>query len=71
MSRTERLLELLQTLRRHRLPVSGQRLAAEMGISLRTLYRDIATLQCQGAEIEGEPGVGSVSYTHLTLPTKA
>lgn len=68
MSRTERLLELLQTLRRHRLPVSGQRLPAEMGISLRTLYRDIATLQCQGAEIEGEPGVGYVLRPGFMLP---
>lgn len=68
MSRTERLLDLLQTLRRHRLPVSGQRLASEMGISLRTLYRDIATLQCQGAEIEGEPGVGYVLRPSFMLP---
>ncbi|CAB3693927.1 helix-turn-helix transcriptional regulator [Achromobacter pestifer] len=68
MSRTERLLELLQTLRRHRLPVSGHRLADEMGISLRTLYRDIATLQCQGAEIEGEPGVGYVLRPGFMLP---
>lgn len=68
MSRTERLLDLLQTLRRHRLPVSGQKLAAEMGISLRTLYRDIATLQCQGAEIEGEPGVGYVLRPGFMLP---
>ena len=68
MSRTERLLELLQTLRRHRLPVSGHRLATDMGISLRTLYRDIATLQCQGAEIEGEPGVGYVLRPGFMLP---
>jgi len=68
MSRTERLLDLLQTLRRHRLPVSGRRLASEMGISLRTLYRDIATLQCQGAEIEGEPGVGYVLRPGFMLP---
>jgi predicted DNA-binding transcriptional regulator YafY len=68
MSRTERLLDLLQTLRRYRLPVSGHRLAAEMGVSLRTLYRDIATLQCQGAEIEGEPGVGYVLRPGFMLP---
>lgn len=68
MSRTERLLDLLQTLRRHRLPVSGHRLAAEMGVSLRTLYRDIATLQRQGAGIEGEPGVGYVLRPGFMLP---
>jgi len=58
LSRTERLLDLLQILRRHRYPVSGSALASELGISLRTLYRDIQTLQAQGAQIDGEPGVG-------------
>lgn len=58
MSRSERLLDLIQTLRRHRMPVSGQSLADELGISIRTLYRDIATLQGQGAPIEGEAGLG-------------
>ncbi|KTD24458.1 helix-turn-helix transcriptional regulator [Legionella maceachernii] len=58
LSRTERLLDLLQILRRHRYPVSGATLAAELGISLRTLYRDIQTLQAQGAQIDGEPGIG-------------
>ncbi|RYG07290.1 MAG: HTH domain-containing protein, partial [Caulobacteraceae bacterium] len=38
MSRSERLLDLLNVLRRHRRPVSGQVLADEMGVSLRTLY---------------------------------
>ncbi len=68
MSRSERLLELLQILRRHRHPVSGQNLAAELGISLRTLYRDIASLQAQGAVIEGEAGVGYVLRAGFTLP---
>ncbi|SEF41274.1 HTH domain-containing protein [Billgrantia desiderata] len=36
MSRTTRLLELLQILRRHRCPVSGTALAQELGVSLRT-----------------------------------
>jgi predicted DNA-binding transcriptional regulator YafY len=68
MSRTERLLDLLQLLRRHRAPVSGADLAAELNISLRTLYRDIATLQGQGAEIDGEPGLGYVLRPGFMLP---
>ena len=44
MSRAKRLLGLLQILRRHRYPVNGATLAAELDISLRTLYRDIASL---------------------------
>jgi len=68
MSRAERLLELMQCLRCHRQPVSGQALAAELGVSLRTLYRDIASLQAQGAHIQGEPGLGYVLQPGFLLP---
>ncbi|WP_421916290.1 helix-turn-helix transcriptional regulator [Mesorhizobium sp.] len=68
MSRSERLLDLIQALRRHRRPVSGQVLADELGISIRTLYRDIATLQGQGAPIEGEAGLGYVLRPGFMLP---
>jgi predicted DNA-binding transcriptional regulator YafY len=68
MARAERLLTLLQTLRRHRRPVSGAALASETGVSLRTLYRDIASLQGQGADIEGEAGVGYVLKPGFMLP---
>lgn len=68
MSRTERLLDILQILRRHRRPVRGALLAEETGISLRTLYRDIATLQSMGAEIDGEPGLGYVLKPGFLLP---
>jgi predicted DNA-binding transcriptional regulator YafY len=68
MSRSERLFSLLQALRRFRRPVSGKALAAELGVSMRTLYRDIATLQAQGADIAGEPGVGYVLRPGFILP---
>lgn len=68
MSRAVRLLDLVQLLRRRRHPVSGDVLARELGISLRTLYRDIASLQAQGAPIEGEPGLGYVLRPGFTLP---
>jgi predicted DNA-binding transcriptional regulator YafY len=68
VARTERLFELMQILRRHRYPVSGAILAAELGISLRTLYRDIVTLQNQGAQIDGEPGLGYVLRPGFMLP---
>ncbi|NTG50206.1 YafY family transcriptional regulator [Agrobacterium rhizogenes] len=68
MARSERLLTLLQTLRRYRRPVSGAVLAGETGVSLRTLYRDIASLQSQGAMIEGEPGIGYVLKPGFMLP---
>ncbi len=68
MSRTERLFELMQILRRHRFPISGAKLADELGVSVRTLYRDIATLQAQGAQIDGEPGLGYVLRPGFMLP---
>ncbi|AWH23062.1 MULTISPECIES: YafY family protein [Stenotrophomonas] len=58
MSRALRLTQLLQRLRRYRRPVSGRVLADALGISLRTLYRDIETLRAQGADLRGEAGVG-------------
>lgn len=68
MSRASRLLDLIQVLRRHRHPVSGAALADELGVSLRTLYRDIATLNAQGAQIDGEPGMGYVLRPGFMLP---
>jgi predicted DNA-binding transcriptional regulator YafY len=68
MSRAARLLDLLQALRRRRVPVSGAELAAELGVSLRTIYRDIATLQAQGADISGEAGLGYLLHPGFTLP---
>ena len=68
MSRAQRLLELLQVMRRHRYPVRGEALAETLGVSVRTLYRDIATLQSQGAAIEGEAGVGYVLRPGYLLP---
>jgi len=68
MSRASRLLDLMQLLRRHRAPVTGPSLAQELGISIRTLYRDIATLQGQGADIRGEPGLGYMLRPGFTLP---
>ncbi|TQI80455.1 putative DNA-binding transcriptional regulator YafY [Serratia fonticola] len=68
MSRTQRLLDLMQILRRHRYPLAGHALAQELGVSMRTLYRDIATLQQQGADIVGEAGVGYVLRPGFMLP---
>lgn len=68
MSRAARLLHLLELLRAQRRPLPGPQLAAQADISLRTLYRDIATLREQGARIEGDPGVGYVLRPGFTLP---
>ena len=68
MSRAQRLLDLIQILRGHRYPVTGAVLADELGISLRTLYRDIGALQAQGAAIDGAPGLGYMLQPGFMLP---
>lgn len=66
--RTERLFQIIQVLRRHRRPVTGQTLAEELGISLRTLYRDMAELVAQRVPIRGEAGTGYVIDTEYDMP---
>lgn len=58
MHRSARLLQLLDRLRRASSAQTGPELARQFGVSLRTLYHDVATLREQGAAIDGEPGTG-------------
>ena len=68
MTRTERLLKLLQLLRRQRFAISAEQLAETLGVSVRTVYRDIDALHTQGARIEGESGVGYLLRQDFLLP---
>ena len=68
MSRTARLFDLLQLLRRHRRPVVAALLAEELGVSKRTVYRDIETLIALGAPLAGEAGVGFLLRPGFLLP---
>ena len=68
MSRAARLLQLVQTLRRHRAPAAAHVLAKDLDVSVRSVYRDIETLRGQGASIEGEAGVGYVLRPGFLLP---
>jgi predicted DNA-binding transcriptional regulator YafY len=68
MSRSTRLLHLLQALRGRRHPVTAARLAEDLGVSERTIYRDVADLMAQGAPISGEAGVGYILRPGLFLP---
>lgn len=68
MSRTARLFQLMQTLRQSAPPVRAENLADEMGVSLRTIYRDIDELRALGALIDGEAGFGYTLIEDATLP---
>lgn len=58
MNKAERLLQLLTLLRARRGVVTARALAERLGVSERTIYRDIQSLALSGVAIEGEAGVG-------------
>ena len=68
MSRTARLFRLMDALRARRLPVTAAQLAAQLSVSVRTVYRDIQTLAELGARIDGDAGVGYVLRAGFFLP---
>lgn len=57
MRRADRLFQVTLLLGRGRI-LTGQRLAERLGVSKRTVYRDIQDLSRSGVPIEGEAGVG-------------
>lgn len=66
--RTLRLFALLEHLRGRRQAVPAEVLALELGVSARTIYRDMSTLQKIGAPIRGEAGMGYVMEKGYFLP---
>jgi predicted DNA-binding transcriptional regulator YafY len=68
MSRSERLIRLLQALRELPAPVTAIQLARETQVSVRSIYRDIESLRASGAHIDGERGVGYRLVEDGTLP---
>lgn len=57
MRRADRLFQLVTVLRAGRLNTAHQ-LAQHLGVSVRTVYRDVDDLRESGVRIEGEAGVG-------------
>ena len=68
MGRTQRLLTLMDALRRHRRPVTAAALADELSVSVRTIYRDVQSLVGLGAPIDGEAGLGYLLRGGFFLP---
>ena len=67
MRRADRLFQIIQLLRRRRV-TTASRLAEELEVSLRTIYRDIKDLILSGVPIEGEAGVGYALPRGFDLP---
>jgi len=67
MRRADRLFQIVQYLRGGRLS-TADRLAEQLEVSARTIYRDIVDLQSSGVPIEGEAGVGYVMRAGYEMP---
>lgn len=68
MSRSIRLLNLLQQLREARYPITAQVLAESLNISVRSVYRDIDSLREQGVRIDASAGLGFQLKEDILLP---
>jgi predicted DNA-binding transcriptional regulator YafY len=68
MRRSDRLFEIIQILRTAVQPVTAASLAAQLEVTPRTVYRDIATLQARRVPIEGAAGIGYVLRRGFDLP---
>lgn len=68
MRRADRLFDIIQILRTAGGPVTAAALAAELEVTPRTVYRDVATLQARQVPIEGAPGLGYVLKRGFDLP---
>ena len=70
MARNDRLFALTALLRGHRVR-TAEDLASALGVSPRTLYRDIAALRAMGIPVDGAPGVGYRLAAEGELPAVA
>ena len=68
MRRADRLFDVIQILRSARKPVTAAAIAGELEVTVRTVYRDVATLQARRVPIEGAAGVGYVLRKGFDLP---
>lgn len=68
MTRTNRLFQLMQVLRTGAPPHTAGVLGREMGVSARTVHRDIETLRGLGAVIDGAAGFGFTLIEDAALP---
>ncbi|MEE9348117.1 MAG: YafY family protein [Robiginitomaculum sp.] len=71
MKKTERLFRIIDRLRGHKLAVTAETLALEMGVSVRTIYRDMKALESQAIPVEGEAGVGYMLGAGFDAPPLA
>jgi len=68
LRRADRLFDIIRILRAASQPVTAAAIADELEVTVRTVYRDVATLQARRIPIEGAAGVGYVLRRGYELP---
>jgi predicted DNA-binding transcriptional regulator YafY len=68
LRRADRLFDILRILRSAKQPVTAASIADELEVTVRTIYRDVATLQARRVPIEGAAGIGYVLRRGFDLP---
>jgi predicted DNA-binding transcriptional regulator YafY len=68
MRRADRLFDIIQVLRGANRPVTAATLAEQLEVTVRTVYRDVATLQARRVPIDGAPGIGYLLRRGFDLP---
>jgi predicted DNA-binding transcriptional regulator YafY len=68
MRRSDRLFDVIQALRTAKGPTTAAALAERLEVTVRTIYRDVATLQARRVPIEGAAGIGYVLRRGFDLP---
>lgn len=68
MRRADRLMQIIQILRRQSRPVTANAIAEELEVTPRTIYRDMVSLQANNVPVAGEAGVGYVLGQGFDLP---
>ena len=68
LRRADRLFDIIRVLRAASQPVTAAAIADELEVTVRTIYRDVATLQARRIPIDGAAGVGYVLRRGYELP---
>lgn len=68
MRKASRLFEIIQILRLAKKPVTAAEIAAQLEVTVRSIYRDIVELQAMRVPVEGGRGIGYILRPGFTLP---
>ncbi|WP_339761962.1 YafY family protein [uncultured Hoeflea sp.] len=68
MRKASRLFEIIQILRLAKGPVTASQIGERLGVTVRSIYRDIVELQAMKVPVEGGRGIGYILRPGFELP---